>query len=313
MTFLENIKSIPIIDYAERIGFTVIRKGKYYSLKEHDSVMINSEKNCFWRNSVFQKGQRGGAGSIIDFAIEFQKYNNAKIAMRELAQLYGIEGNTPPVIKAPSFNNILAVKKEKKEEGEFTLPKKVVDNNKAVIRYLCQERHIDISVVRYFLAKKMLYADKRKNCVFVSNKFACIRSTGSQRFAIDVEGCDYNECFYFRGSEKANTLIVAESVIDIMSIMTQLVRERKRYTNYCYLSLSGTGKWLSLFNHLEKDTSIRSICLCLDNDKAGWSATESIIKELYDRGMDESHKIYHLQSPSGKDWNEYIVNSSLDS
>lgn len=71
MSFLDNIKAVPITDYATRSGFTLVRKGKYFSLKEHDSVIIDVEKNCFWRNSRFSKGYKGGAGSIIDFAIEF--------------------------------------------------------------------------------------------------------------------------------------------------------------------------------------------------------------------------------------------------
>lgn len=40
-------EQIRIIDYAPRLGFTVKRKGKYYSLKEHDSVIIDPEKKLF--------------------------------------------------------------------------------------------------------------------------------------------------------------------------------------------------------------------------------------------------------------------------
>jgi hypothetical protein len=303
MSFLDNVKAVPIADYAARIGFTVIRKGKYFSLKEHDSVIIDSYKNCFWRNSVFQRGQRGGAGSVIDFAIEFGGCRDTKAAMRELALSYGIEGDTPSTVKPTSYSKSPEVKKEKKEIGELVLPPQA-DNNKASVRYLCRERGIDISVVRYFLAKKMLYTDERANCVFVSHRFACVRSTGGYRFVADVLGCDYDECFYFRGSERAKTLVVAESVIDIMSIMTQFVRENKRYTDYCYLALSGTNKLPSLFYHLDKEPSITNILLALDNDDAGQAATETAIEELNNRGKHENYKIYF--PPNGKDWNDYI-------
>lgn len=309
MSFLDNIKTIPITDYAARIGFTVIRKGQYFSLREHDSVIINPHKNCFWRNSIFQMGQRGGAGSVIDFAIEFQGFDDAKTAMRELAQLYGIEGDKPSTIKPTSYNSVPAAKKEKKETGELELPVKAVDN-KVVVRYLCQERGIDISVVRFFLAKKMLYADVRGNCVFVSQKFACVRSTGGYRFVSDVLGCDYDECFYFRGSDRATTLIVAESVIDILSIMTQFVREKKRYTDYCYLATSGTNKLVqSLLYHLDKEPCINKILLSLDNDEAGRAATETAITELNSRGMNESYE--NFLPPKGKDWNDYIRPCSI--
>ena len=58
-------EQIRIIDYAPRLGFTVKRKGKYYSLKEHDSVIIDPEKNCFWRNSVPTIGTAIGKGCLL--------------------------------------------------------------------------------------------------------------------------------------------------------------------------------------------------------------------------------------------------------
>ena len=43
MTKQEKFKrireEISIVNYASRSGYTIVRKGKYYSLKEHDSVM----------------------------------------------------------------------------------------------------------------------------------------------------------------------------------------------------------------------------------------------------------------------------------
>lgn len=35
---------IDIRDYAGYLGYTVVRKGRYYSLKEHDSVRIDPDK-----------------------------------------------------------------------------------------------------------------------------------------------------------------------------------------------------------------------------------------------------------------------------
>ena len=37
-------ENISIVDYASSIGFTPVRKGKYYSLKEHDSIIIDTHK-----------------------------------------------------------------------------------------------------------------------------------------------------------------------------------------------------------------------------------------------------------------------------
>lgn len=304
MSFIDNIKAIPITDYAQKCGYSLVKKGsRYISLVEHDSVMIDIEKNCFWRNSVFKIGAKAGSGSIIDFAIEFMGYDH-KRAIRELAVIYNItdKDNTSvaPISSFKAINNSL---KDDSSRSVFTLPEKA-DNMKAVFRYLIKERCIDVSVVRYFVSKKMLYQDaKHNNCVFVSYKFACLRSTGSKKFAIDVVGCDYNECFYFR-PENSKTLVVAESVIDIMSIMTFFVKQNKRFTDFAYLSLSGTNKLASLFYHLRKENHINKILLAFDNDSAGLLAQETAIAKLKEIGYLGVVEIFTPQEC--KDWNEYI-------
>ena len=303
MSFIDNIKAIPITDYAARCGYTLVRKGqRYVSLEEHDSVMIDVYKNCFWRNSVFQKGKQGGTGSVIDFAMEFMGYERNK-ALRELAVMYGIEGDKKPP-KQEHKATPKPTEIPKREVGDLELPPKA-DNSKAVFRYLLKERKIDRSVIRYFLAKKMLYQDaEHNNCVFVAHKFACFRSTGGNRFAIDAKGCDYNECFFFRPSNAAHTLVVSESVIDVMSIMTQFMRENKRYTEYCYLALTGTNKLPSLFYHLSKEKGIDHIMLAFDNDEAGKKALEAAIEGL--KKIEFAGTVENYMPPSENDWNAYI-------
>lgn len=308
MGFIERIKDIPITDFAERMGYTLVEKGsRYRSLKEHDSVMINIEKNAFWRNSKFQRGEKGSAGSVIDFAIEFCGYRDHKEAIRELARMYNIQsdpseekrGNQVERRPQKTTVNEKAVVKEPKV---LALPHRDT-NNKRVFRYLIQERNVDASVVRYFVAKGYLYQDEHCNCVFKTDKFACLRSTGGKKFAIDVSGCDYNECFFIHPNDKANTLIVAESVIDIMSIMSQMVKEGRRYTDYSYLALAGVGKLPSLFIHLTKEPKFHSVILALDNDEWGEKTTRIAADGLVEFGFNGRYAV--ATAPSGKDWNEY--------
>lgn len=310
MSFLDNIKSVPITDFAQRSGYTLVRKGKYYSLKEHDSVIIDTAKNCFWRNSRFAKGFGGGAGSVIDFAIEFNGASDAKEAMRQIAVMYGIEGEKESSVP---YRKPIAAEPPRKERkaGEVELPERDEDNRR-VYAYLLKTRGIDQSVIRYFLGKKMLYQDKaHKNCVFhTGTTFACVRSSDkNSSFKLDLEGCDYNECFYFRGSNTADTLVVAESVIDIMSVMTQFCREKKRYTDYCYLALAGTGKVDSVGYHIQKEEEdgrpFKKVLSATDNDEAGEKAHEHIQIIADSIGVD----CERYAAPSEKDWNEYIVKS----
>ena len=68
---LLRIKSdVSIIEYAQILGFTPVRVGKKYTLKEHNSVIIDPEENFFWRNAY--KGDPHWCGSIIDFVCHFE-------------------------------------------------------------------------------------------------------------------------------------------------------------------------------------------------------------------------------------------------
>ena len=297
MSFLDNIKAIPITDFAERIGFTTVRKGnKYVSLKEHDSVMIDTYKNCFWRNSTFSKGFKGGAGSIIDFAIEFNGASDYKEAMRQIALMYGIEGEKKPKVSYKKYTAKDTPSLPSKPVTAMEYPAKA-KNNEDVFNYLYHERRIDRAVLRYFFAKKMLYEDEHKNCVFVTPLFCCVRSTGKQRFVQDKPGCDYQECFYFQGRKDNDTLIVAESVIDIMSVMTELCRKNRRFVNYDYLALSGTNKLMSVKYHTDKNPNYKTVVLCYDNDDAGEKAIAATKESLADTDID----VVVYQSPSDKD------------
>lgn len=313
MGFLDNIKNIPVTDFAERCGYTLVRKGKYYSLREHDSVIIDTAKNCFWRNSRFAKGYSGGAGSVIDFAMEFCGASDAKEAIRQIASMYGIEGENKPTVE---FKKPVAAEPQKKERkiGDVVLPEQD-ENNRRVYAYLLKTRGIAQSVIRYFLGKKMLYQEKEyKNCVFhTGTVFGCVRATReNSSFKLDLEGCDYNECFFFRGSNAADTLIVAESVIDVMSIMTHFCNEKRKYTDFCYLALAGTGKVESVAYHIEKEAEngnpFKKILVATDNDEAGELAAEHITMIANSFGVESER----FAAPSEKDWNEYIVAQKVD-
>ena len=302
-------REIPITDYAQRLGFTLVRRGRYYSLKEHDSVIIDTAKNCFWRNSRFASGMKGSAGSVIDFCMEFGGAGSAGEALRELSNLYGIHGerDARPQYRQPpqSAREKETVRGGVEKEKEFSLPEKAKDN-RAVFRYLIADRRIQRSVIRYFLGRGLLYQDVHNNCVFHTDVFGCVRSTNGQRFVGDVEGSDYDECFFIRGSKAADTLVVTESVIDLMSVMSLFTMQGKKYTDYCYLSLAGTNKLQSVFYHLGKEgAGIREVLIAVDNDRAGDIATRSILEKIGTDFPDVSAQRFPPPQEY-KDWNDYI-------
>lgn len=298
---LDKIKSeIRIIDYAQKMGFTLTKVGGYYSLAEHDSVRIDDRKNCFWRNSRFSQGQKANtsAGSIIDFVMHFEN-KDFKAALETLVDY---AGDYAPSVAAPKsqYNP-----KQVKPEKLFVLPAKSPSNS-AAINYLVNVRGIDKDIVAEYIGRKMIYQDKRNNAVFVGYNsdgkadFACIRGTYlEKRFVKDVEGCNYNNCIFINNNSKA--LLVTESIIDALSVMTFLGTRRN---DYSYNALSGTGKIAAVLNNLKAHENIRAVIIAFDNDKAGLNAGDRLETILRNAGWQgEILRNY----PKRKDWNDELL------
>lgn len=290
-------ESINILDYARSIGFTPIKKGKYYSLKEHDSVMIDDDKNIYWQNSVPGAGSSiGKQGSVIDFAMRF---NNMTC--------YEVISEFEKFIKGDNKTRESRVQK-KQLPNKIVLPEKDT-NMRKVFAYLVKTRCISASVVQDMVDRKMLYQDVNGNCVFVGydlndkNKivFSNRRGTNTEKpFYGDIKGCDYNKCLYI--DNESDTLCITEAVIDAMSIMTMTINNEEKYN---YLILAGVGKWKCVDIYL-KTGKYKKVLIAVDNDKAGLETAENIwnfMQEHYSN-IDKSKVL--PPAKQGKDWNKVL-------
>lgn len=286
---IDQIKRISIVDYAEEIGFHPYKIGHYYSLKEHDSVRIDPDKNIFVQNST------GAGGSVIDFAMTFQGMD-LKHAIRTLGgrTSSGHEKTEPEP----------GARKEK--IVDLKLPEKD-STMKNIFAYLIKTRGIDQTIVQEMVLRKALYQDIHKNCVFVSRNdtgrpvFASIRGTNTyKKFVADAFGCDYSYGLFL--SNGGNRLIVTESAIDAMSIMNLLEIGGMDHKAYDYLALSGCGKTEVIETHL-RNHDYRIVDLCLDNDEAGKRAANALavrIKEI------SKAAVYTELPGNEKDYNDVL-------
>lgn len=301
---LDRIKSeIRITDYAQRLGFTLKKIGNYYSLAEHDSVRIDDKKNCFWRNSQFAMGQKANtsAGSIIDFVMHFEG-KDFKAAIAELGEYL-----SDPTIEYTYTPQPI----EPKEPIAFELPKKSSDN-RAAWSYLTKTRGIDSDIVNEFIDRKMIYQDAEyRNAVFVGYDaegkadFACVRGTyPGKKFVKDIEGCNYDNCIFI--DNNSTSLVVTESVIDMLSYMSMLASHGKNYNQYSYNALSGTGKIQAVINNVKAHENISTVVIAFDNDKGGIKAGKQLTMMLRDanwRGRIVNHY------PRQNDWNDELLHS----
>lgn len=304
---LNKIKSeIRITDYAQRMGYTLVKIGRYYSLAEHDSVRIDDNQNCFWRNSLFAQGQKANttAGSIIDFVMHFEN-KDFKSALETLSSYF--TGNYTPSAHAP-------VTKPEKPKIPFALPPKGA-NNSAVMNYLVNVRGIDNDIVTEYINRKTIYQDRCNNAVFVGYNadgkadFACLRGTYSEkRFVKDIEGCNYDNCIFINNKSKA--LVVTESIIDALSYMSILKARGINHNDYNYNALSGTGKIAAVLNNLKTHSNINAVIIAFDNDKGGIKAGELLQAMLKEAGW-QGRILKHYPKHKEWDWNEELLNSKL--
>lgn len=288
---IDQIKRISIVDYAEEIGFHPYKIGHYYSLKEHDSVRIDPDKNIFVQNST------GAGGSVIDFAMTFQGMD-LKRAIRTLG------GKTAAGSVQERKDPDPETRKEK--IGDLKLPEKD-STMKNIFAYLIKTRGIDQTIVQEMVQRKALYQDIHKNCVFLSRDdsgkpvFACIRGTNTyKKFVADAFGCDYSYGLFLPNG--GDRLIVTESAIDAMSVMNLLEIGGTDHKAYDYLALSGCGKTEVIETHL-RNHDYRIVDLCLDNDEAGRRTAKALsvrIKEI------SKTAVYTELPGNEKDYNDVL-------
>lgn len=303
---MEEIKrKVQITDYAREAGYTLTRKGSYYSLKEHDSVRIDPDKNCYWQNSIPGKTGIGKGDSVIGFAAEFVHHGNLHEALKELSARVHTSDYRP----APAQ----AKKKEKPPRPEKPLLPKRAENMRRVYAYLIKSRYLDQDIVQEFVNRKMLYQDINGNCVFVGYdkagepNFATLRGTLSEvHFTGDIAGSDYTKGIVFEN--KTDKLVVSESMIDGMSVMTILKGQGVDPKDYDYFFLNGVGKQEALLSYL-KENPKKQILLALDHDLAGVKAMQqlrdALVQEL---DLKEGQVSFHV--PQTKDWNQELTETA---
>lgn len=289
---------IDIRDYAEHLGYTVVKMGRYFSLREHDSVRIDPDRNCFWRNSRQGSGSSfGKGGSVIDFDMEFAG-TGLKEALQRLEEYAGgMEPDRQRNTGQKSDSQMVP-------GPGLELPEPVMNMTRAV-SYLVNTRNIRIDIVKELVRGKQLYQDSHGNCVFVSYKngipvFACRRGTSpGNPFYGDVRGCDYGQCFHI--SHGASRLYVTESVIDALSVMTL----RENYKDWNYLALAGGGKWNAIHSHMD---GIREVWIGTDQDDMGLETAKKIAAWVtaYAPG---TMVVFDL--PEKKDWNQVLTEKEV--
>ena len=272
---IDKANAVDLEKFLRAQGETLVRSGKEYRWKAHDSLTVCGNK---W----FRHSQSKG-GFPVDFVMEFY----GKSFPEAVQMLTGEPGEAQPEADpAPS--------------PAFRLPLRNVTNAN-ILNYLTQERKLSPSLVNFFIAAGDIYEDAaHHNVVFVGRdadghpRYASSRGI-REKFRQDAAGAEKAFGFAHRGTDKQ--LLVFEAPIDLLSFIELFP---KNWQQHNYLSLGGvSGKALRQF--LSERPDVERVFLCLDADKAGEDACERLAGLLPD-----NMSVTRIQ-PCMKDWNDVLV------
>ena len=272
---IDKANAVDLENFLRAQGETLVRSGKEYRWKTHDSLTVCGNK---W----FRHSQSKG-GLPVDFVMEFY----GKSFPEAVQMLTGEPGEVQPEADpAPS--------------PAFRLPLRNVTNAN-ILNYLTQERKLSPSLVNFFIAAGDIYEDAaHHNAVFVGRdadghpRYASSRGI-REKFRQDAAGAEKAFGFAHRGTDKQ--LLVFEAPIDLLSFIELFP---KNWQQHNYLSLGGvSGKALRQF--LSERPDVERVFLCLDADKAGEDACKRLAGLLPD-----TVSVTRIQ-PCMKDWNDVLV------
>jgi len=271
---IDRANAVSLEDFLRTQGETLIKSGREYRWKEHDSLTVRGNK---W----FRHSQSKG-GYPIDFVMEF--YGKSFPEAVQLLTGESAEGQSEASTAPPTA---------------FHLP---LHNRTAdrAIQYLCESRGLNKTLVEAFLLSGDIYEDaKRHNVVFVGRdrsgtpRYAHVRGTADP-FRQDIAGSDKSYPFHYEGN--GNQLFVFEAPIDLLSFICLYPQD---WQTRSYLALGGvSGKAIDRFLSERKDT--QKVFLCLDSDTAGSEACTRLAQSI-----PGEIAVIRLV-PARKDWNDVL-------
>ena len=263
-------RNVPLVDVLAFLDATIDQHDPKRWNTSIGPISISESKFYCWTH------QRGGGGSI-DFVMLLLDLKFIE-AREWLVSKFTLEEN----IKSKIF---------REPPLHTPIPQASPKNLLHVMDYLVQQRGLLEKDLIPLINKGVLYADHKRNAVFVllgkekSLVGAELRGTGQTRYRGLFKGSKRTQGFFYAGPEDVKYCIVCESAIDAISCQILFPG---------WLSLSTSGVWASP-PYLPKllRRGIQVFC-GFDNDNAGHLNADRMIR---------LHSSVIRMVPAGKDWN----------
>ena len=259
-----------------------------YCTVEHDSLKI-SNGMWFW----FSKGI--GGKSALDYLIKVKGYTLPQAVEK-------INGRT--IEKSAVFCY-------QQKEKILQMPALSETTNRA-FSYLIS-RGINSQIINYCIDKKLIFeTEKYHNVVFAGYdetyniRYANLRGIKGN-FKGEVKGSDKKYAFRICEADNPERLHIFESAIDLLSYISLQIMSGRDWTKDAYLSLGGVSVKakelpVQLEYYLDGNKLLKVICMHLDNDRAGITATLNLLHQLQDK-----YTVFMQTPVIGKDVNEELM------
>lgn len=311
---VERAKNVDVRTFLEKTeGYVFQQHGRYLKCQNPEqtgqpsSLTVDTNLNRIFYNSETGKKPL----SALDWCKEIRDLDFQSSMQLILGESPHGERAEKPKFHQHISEHINSVSKE------LNLPEKS-DTSKNVYAYLTKTRGIPANIVNDCLKNGTIYQDERKNAVFVGYddnkqaKYAARRGTftpdGKEPFKRDCSGSDKKFAFKLEG-KSTDTVYVAEAAIDALSLaaLEDKFNGSGAYKEKTYISTGGAG----IDNALEqfcKTHDVKTINICFDDDEAGKSGMENIMKKFREKG----YEVNDMRATLAHDYNDELVKFNND-
>lgn len=260
--------------------------GNVYSTVEHDSLIINNGKWCWFSQGI-------GGKSALDYLIKVKGIPFREAVERIIGRITEPLPHIKPKAEAPKV---------------FSMPQ-VNSDPSLVIQYLTG-RGISPEIISWCIDHKLIFeTTKYSNVLFVgydmagNPRYGAVRAINSS-YKGDIAGSDKRFSFRLARAESPRKVHVFECATDLLSYATCVLLRGENWRKETYLSLGGIGGKvlpLALEQFLKDHPDVSHIYLHLDNDQPGRNATKNITEILK-----SNYVVKDIPPPEGKDFNDYL-------